>query len=507
MNSFTNFLSEAKDQLDISILAAGKYLTSTKRIEEFLSNNTLVEHKTDGVKITVIKQADNGNLEDYIIAYKSNVLYSTEYDYQSNVKAKKESIGASQFKLVFQHFNKLGKNNIPVGTELFIEYLMKKPTLSSNYNTHHKMVLIGHSKSSYSVKFGKLKTNPSGFNTNKRNEYAKQLKIDVPQVLFNGTMDNPKSFAKGIQHKVLKSEFNQVKSSMNWGDSTLLLDDIRRLFLSIESKYGGAEEGVVLKNLGRILKFQQDYQVDQSARAMIKMKFREDTPEDETVYWNNVKRVALEIANSITVKSRKLEDLMHELSLEIKHTKLDFTHSKKTLAIILDDIQLNAKSLIIKKMRGNNNALIIGKFRVLTKEGHYKLIKRAQTLYDNVVVDIVTSKDTKDTKDIREEMIRKTFPGVEIIHSVNGNVVRLLQKASFNINVVYAGSDRVQSYKQQVKNNIGVEIKEMKRADTDISASKVINNINDEAYFIKSTPKAIHSMYNEIKSTYSTEAS
>lgn len=500
--NFIQYLNESKEQLDISILAAGKYLTTPDRINDFLSSAVTIEHKTDGVKLTVVKQANNGNIKDYIFAYKGNILYNTEYDYLPTSRVKKESIGASQFKTVFQHFSSLSKNNIPVGTELFIEFLMSKPTLSSNYDTKHKMVLIGSSKSTWEESYGKLKTKPAGFSTANRDQYAKELKIDVPQVLFQGTMGSQITFENGIQNNILKREFTQRKSSMNWSNPELLIDDIREMFLSIESKYGGAEEGVVIKYGTKILKWQQEYQLDKEARAKIKMKYKESDPDAEQKYWDNVKRVSLELANGIIVKSRKLDDILSELSLALKRYKLNFTHSVKTDLMIKDDIQLNAKTVLIKQMRGNNNALIIGKFRVFTKEGHYKLIKRASRLYDNVVVCLVTSADTASTKDLRERMIKKCFPGVQIIHTSNGNILSIINKCPININVVYAGSDRVSGYQQQIKNNIGMSVRELPRTDSDISASKVIAEINDKEFFTKNTPAEIHSLYDEIKKAY-----
>lgn len=500
--NFRKFLDESKQQLDISIQAAGKWLTSNKKIEELLSSTVEIEHKTDGVKLTVIKQANNGNLKDWIFAYKGNVLYSTEYDYQPYTKVKKEAIGASQFRAVFQHFNKLKATSIPIGTELFIEFLMQKPTLSSNYSTKHKMVLIGYCKSKYTEKFGKLKTQPSGMLTEKRNKFSKELKIDVPQLLFKGVMETEKSFSKGIQNKILQKEFTARKQSMSWDMPELLLDDIREMFLSIESKYGGKEEGVVIKYNGRILKWQQSYQLDQEARAQIKMKYRDDDPVKETIYWNNVKRIALDISNNFVVKSRKLPDLLKELSLVIKKTKIDFKHDKKPLSVIKDDIQLNVKQLIIKKMRGNNNALVIGKFRILTKQGHVKLFKRAQTIYDELVICIISNKDTLKTKDLREKMIRKVAPKAHIIHARTANIISIINKSPVNINAIYAGSDRVQAYRNQTKNMMGMDVKELPRTNDDISASKVIENINDEDFFNKHTPKEVHSLYNILKGIY-----
>lgn len=502
---FTNFLddlNEAKEQLDISIQAADKYFTTVKKIEEFLTANVEIEHKTDGVKLTVIKKDNNGNINDYIFAYKGNILYTTEFNYQSISKIKRDSIGASQFQMVFEHFSTLKENSIPVGTELFIEFLMKKPTLSSKYTVNHKMVLIGYSKSTWNESFGKLKTTPIGFNIEMRSKYAKELKIDEPLLLFKGTLASPMQFEKGINHPALQSEYNKVKTSIKWDNLELLYADLKHLFLAVESKYGGKEEGVVLKFNDKLLKWQQIYQLDQVARAGNKAEFKEDNPLDETKYWESVKFAALKIVNSIEVKSRKLEDVLEELAGIMKRYPIDFKHSKKTEAMIKDDVQLTAKTQLIKKMRGNNNALIIGKFRILTKDGHYKLIKRAQTLYDNVVICLVTSGDTKETKELREKMIRAVFPKVEIIYSTNGNLVNVIQKSPMNINIVYAGSDRVKSYQEQLKYTLGTEVREMERSDSDISATKVIENLWNKPYFEKNTPKEIHSMYEEIKKAY-----
>ena len=170
--------------------------------------------------------------------------------------------------------------------------------------------------------------------------------------------------------------------------------------------------------------------------------------------------------------------------------------------MIMDDIQLTAKTQIIKQMRGNNNALILGKFRVVSKEGHAKLFKRAQTLYDNVVICIVTSGDTKETKELREKMVRAVAPKAEIIHASNGNLARILQNSPININVVYAGSDRVGSYREQLRNSLGTEVRELPRTDDDISASKIIANIDDRKFFEANTPKELHAMYEEIKKAY-----
>jgi hypothetical protein len=342
------------------------------------------------VMLTIIKVQEDGNLGDYIIAYKENILYAEEFDYQPMTKIKKESISNSQFKLVLDHFSSLPKNTIPIGTELFVEFLMSKPTLSSNYKSKHKMVLIGYSKSKYDINYGKLRTYNTGMLTENRAKYAKELKIDIPSLLFKGVLGASTLFESGILSDKLKSEFNLRKNTMHWNNQELLVQDIKSLFLFLESKYGGAAEGIVASYNDKIIKFQQSFQTDQLHRAKIKSAFTDNDAEIEANYWKNVRGASFGIVSTIKVTS-KIEDMLKELSLIMKKIPVTFTHSKKTEAQIKDDIQGNAKTLILKKMKGNNNCLYFGKFRVLTR-AHYDIIKKGQRLFDDIVVGLITFK-------------------------------------------------------------------------------------------------------------------
>ena len=497
--SFRTYILNEAEMLDISIQSANKYLTSEKKILDFLTTPCIIEHKTDGIKCTVVKVKDTGK-NDWVVAYKGDVLHKGEFDYLSNSKIKSSSINTSQFKLVLDHFENLGKTEIPINTELFIEFLMKKPTLSSNYNVNHRMVLIGYSKCTWSVNFGKLKTKPVSFEKEKRKLYAKILGIDVPQLLFQGVLGAPLSFENGIKNDELKSFYNQRKAQLHWDNPKLLINELQDMFLIVESKYGGKEEGVVIEFSDRLLKWQQTYQLDQEARALIKMKYQ-DEPHEMVDYWDAVKNSATSIVQTIVIRNRKIEDLIQELATEIKNFKLTFSHPKRSETIVKDDIQTTAKIMLIKKLKGNNNALVLGKFRVLSN-AHYDIIKRGLKLYDDVVIAQVTGADTKDTKDLRYKMLKAAFPNLEIVQTSSGNLIRIITSASKNVNAVLAGSDRVQSYKEQLRTMPGVAVKETKRSDDDISATKIITNIEDEAYFKANTPKEIHSMYKEILKTY-----
>ena len=501
-----DFINESEDRLDISILAANKFLNSSKKLEWFFNTPVEIEAKTDGVKVTAIKIADSGDLSDWIIAYKGHILYSEEFNYNSDDNIKKSSIGSSQFKIVLDHFKSLGKTSVPVGTELQLEYLMRKPTLSSNYERPHGIVLIGYSKSTYSAEFGILKTKNSGMKTEKRDFYAKELKLNVPLKIFDGVLSSKEEFERGILAKDLKIAFSKFKEFFDFSDYTDTYNRLSSLLLGIPSVFGGKEEGVVLKfSDGKILKIQQDYQLDQVKRAEIKNKWKESDESSENQYWENVKGSAYDIFYKID-KKKSLSDMLSQMSSLLKRYELNYTHSKKNETIIKDDIELNVKTLILKSLKGNNGCLVLGKFRVLTK-AHFNLIKLATKEFDKVLVCLVSSKDTKETEELRMRMLEvalKQFGDkVQIVKSSNGNLLRIISNSDFNINAVYAGSDRVSDYEKQLKNILGMKVKELVRTDDDISATKVITNISNEKYFKQNTPKEIHFLYSDILKAYS----
>ena len=501
-SNFRKFVTESGNMLDVSIQSADKYLTSLKRKVEFLSAETEIQQKTDGVKLTVVRVNDKGTIDDWIFSYKGNILYKEEFDFQPKIRAKEDSIGSSQFKLAIDHFKTLGQTNIPVNTELFIEYLMRKPTLSSDYRTLHKMVLIGYSISEFSTSFGKLKTRNSGLQTELREAYAKELKIDTPVVLFKGILGTKVDFEKGIISTKLKDLFLSEQNSMTWDNPEILLDDIKALLLSVESKYGGLEEGVVLIQPDKTLKFQQEYQLDPLARKQIKLKYCHDSPEKEAEYWESVKAFALVLTKKVGTGSQKdIPDLMLSLSRELKYSVINIEHPKKAISNIKDDIQLTAKIQLIKELKGNNNCLVVGKFRVLTS-GHVKMIKRASRKFDNVVICIVSNKENIETRELRTKMIKSVFPECDVVHHNSGNLISIINKSPININNVYAGSDRVSEYVKQLQRSSGIGVSEMPRTQESISATKIIDNIEDQNYFNKNTPKEIHQFYDEIFKTY-----
>ena len=154
----------------------------------------------------------------------------------------------------------------------------------------------------------------------------------------------------------------------------------------------------------------------------------------------------------------------------------------------------------------NESGMIIGKFRLLTN-AHVQLINDAVKQFGKATVVMVTGKDTAETKDLRYKALIDTFgknKNVEIVQTPNAFINNFLPRCSFNPVALLCGTDRVKTYEGMLKRcNLDWNIVETKRADEDISATKVIANLNDQTFFEKNTPKAIHPMYNKYVGAYS----
>jgi DNA helicase HerA-like ATPase len=133
------------------------------------------------------------------------------------------------------------------------------------------------------------------------------------------------------------------------------------------------------------------------------------------------------------------------------------------------------------------------------------MIKEASARYDTVTVAIISGKDTKGTKQLRNQILEKCiteFGNIEIINASTGNIVTLVNKSTNNINTIIAGSDRVDSYKKAIKTLKGTGVYEVKRTDADISASKVISGLDNYEYFQKNTPKCSWPFYHQYLKVY-----
>lgn len=486
--------------LDVSIKQLRARYKSVDQLLEFMKSQSRTEHKTDGVKLTLVKVADNGNLDDWIVSYKGSLFYRGEFDYQDSI-GKRLSLGNSQFDVVFDHLETLGKTNIELNTEFFIEFLVKKQTVMSEYSTTGQMILIGYGKSSPVLRFGKVKTNPDNLQTKGREAYARELQINVPPLLHKGQWHPATKLISGCVDDGLRNLLSAKLKTLEALESSPneYYNEVAKSFLDLESKFGGKEEGIVVETADGLFKVQQDYQLDKDARTGKKRLYMEDDPVAEQAYWDDVLEIARSVAESVTTQD--IQKGLKEISDKIKAINVENTHSKKNQYTIRDDIQLNAKNFFLKGLKGNDGALVIGKFRVLTL-GHVKMIEKAIRESDEVVIGVVTGSRTKNSADIRLRMMKKTYPNLKVLELTSGNLFTAFKKAEININKIYAGSDRVQDYETMLLKAPGIKVNEITRTSADISATKVIENLADVDFFKKNTPRQIHQFYEELRAQY-----
>jgi len=509
LEAVTKVLNEA-EYLNISIKNVDKVIKE-KNVSDLLDQEVTVFGKYDGTKLSILRTDKPWNddkwWEMFIVGYKGNVLYGTEYADSTDDSGELDAtVGVSQYKSIFTHIQKYykGWKSLPLKTEFFFEFLMNKPTLTRSYTKLREMILIGYAPvSGYKENHGKISTSPQGFIMDGREAYAKTFKVNLPEVLFDGKLRTLPN-GLGQRAKETYANFDQlIKGSMT--DSEYW-NFCKAFFLDIPSLYGSPkEEGVVIhlsSNIGsaNILKIMQADQYDKSVRGEKKAQYKMDF-ESEDAYWVLIRAKASSIVDEVDY-TKPLYKVLKVVSKKVyKEWKIDIAHDKKSDLNIKDDLQLTVKSMLVRLMPGNNGALVVGKFRVFTN-GHDKMVKEALRTHDSLVIALVSNKETKSTLKLRRAMIEANYPNVEIIETTSGNLLTMMNKTSTNINTVFAGSDRVKGYKDQLKRNLDVGVEEILRTDDDESASKVISKLEDKKYFKSNTPRATQKFYSDLLDVY-----
>jgi len=467
--------------------------------KNFFANGILV-HNTK-LQMFLKPNAKGKGLDNWIVSYKGHILYSSEFEHNTPEESK-TSIGSSQYRFIFDKLKNVDTDKLPKGYQFFCEYLIKKPTLMSNYTKLYNLILLSYGPSKCKEVNGKMicDNNEFGYDE-KRPLYAKILGIDVPPVVFTGKLYPLDNLISGLKSNKIKEVIKSNIDLLQTDNKTDYLENVIKLFLQAESKYGGKPEGYVVNYEGNLYKFQQDYQLDKEARNKIKSLYK-DTPENETLYWAQIKT----LANQLIDKVKDFKDLkkaLNSISKAINNLELP-SHSKKNSATIKDDLMLTAKLEVLRKLTPETG-LIIGKMRIFTK-AHYQLIKDALKENQFVIVALSVARGKDKSFQYRKEFIldcfKKDADRLEIIGTSNGFIPTILGRAIFGmgVNKIYAGSDRIEGYKKQaaaLSNQI--DVIELKRKDDDVSATKVIENIDDENYFKENTPPCMWDKYEFIK--------
>lgn len=468
--------------LDISIANADKVVVDEKSEKKFFESLVSIEEKIDGTKLTLVRNDVPWNKDykkNWIIAYKGNILYAEEYSGVYIRKVKKESISVSQYAIIHNHLEMIHRNtkDIELGMEFFIEFAMRKPTLTRDYKTKHALILIAWSPTLYHEKFGRLKTFPKEFNTMQRDRYADMLNMDVPY--------------KVPTYGMLAQSYKELKNSL----------------LSMESIYGGKPEGYVLTmSDGKVLKIVQDDQYDKKVRSDIAATYKMDK-EKESAYYAMINDMALGIVNwdmkhadlNFRHDLSDLSDMVYSLDINIEHEKKSNLNKQ-------DDLFLTAKNIILKRLKGNNWAMFQGRFQPPTK-AHIEIIRSALTKYDGVAIVVVKGlKSAADKNPFPFELQKEIFEGlfkdkVIIKQTSSGNIMYTIDNLGQNINAIIAGSDRVEGYRNQLSTTSNIVIDEITRSADDVSATKLRQALKDGDYesFKKYSDPEMHIHYKELR--------
>jgi glycerol-3-phosphate cytidylyltransferase-like family protein len=449
------------NRLDIRIKNLKDIRLDDEEIEKIFDNPLICTEKIDGIKINLVMTR-----EGPIVTYKGEILTESEFSGIDVEKAKKESIGHSQLifarKLALE-FSKTASSN----TEYFFEFTLRKPTLSRTYQRVHELFLIGKAKIvSTRAYCGKL------FTTTEEMELMHGTPaIEIPE------------------HSSPRTRWN------------LLLEKC----LKRESFLGGEPEGAILETSLGIFKVVQPLQYDREFRKNFRLQW-EMEEEKEKKYFEIVKKKSWRI---IQILSENLDFKNYEKSLEVLSNfvykqllVLDISHEKKSEFQIKEDIFHNCKQTLLRKMKGNNGAMFIGRFQFLTV-AHSRILRKMQNTHDTCVVAIVRSKNADLSKnpfpfELQKRAIHMIAPQAIVIEVPTASLFPAMQKAETNINHIYCGEDRFDTYSLQLKNSPEITLHNCTRDE--VSGTSLRNAISQRNFesFKELVDDTCVSLYDEL---------
>jgi len=435
-----------------------------KKAQVFLSDPSIkIVEKIDGTKLTLLRRNNAFDPEDYTknwyIAYKGNVIYPGE---ARGLAAREEEVrsgssGTAQYSLVHSHLAQVHRNTaaIPPGTEFFLEFVQRKPTISREYPRKHGIFLTLFGPSRYKVTGTYLVSNITPQNDEaKLEEYARLLGVQTYPVLFEGNLESFQGLKSGIKSASIERRAADLDSKLRaaYGDSgpdrvLKIVDSIYDLFsdfdtsLSTESERSPAEGSVfrtsATQALYKALRFDQH---DVEHRQAIKQKFRAATKEDEQAYWNGIVSIANEISSEHAPAQRRnvpesdLDEIFERIHAECYFdaaisNRLGALNHPKTLIQRQEDLFLTTKTQVMKRLEiGTQNGISIGIFVVSGKPvhaGHWQMISLASQECDEAL--IITSTAGRDElppgvmidawKAVLEPQFHRDFPNATLIIS------------------------------------------------------------------------------------------
>lgn len=396
----------------------------------FLSDPRIkIEEKIDGTKLTLIRRNNEFDPSNYsknwIISYKGNVIFPGEARGLSSreKEVREKSSGVAQYSLVHDHMAKVHKNtaSIPQGTEFFLEFVQRKPTISRDYPRKHGIFLTLFGPTRYKITGSQLVSNISPVDDDETlSKYARLLDVSTYPVLFDGSLGTIESLVQGAKAPGVRRRIEGSMDSLRaaYNDSTpdrpiKIVEAIYDIFsdfettLSTETETSSAEGSVfkpsMAKTLYKALRFDQH---DVEHRQGVKGKFRSEDPQQEQAYWDAVNAIADEIVRETTPTSRKnipesdLDDMLDAIRNKCYFdsaisNRLGSIVHPKSLIQRQEDLFLTSKSRAMKRLEiGDKSGFTLGIFVVSGKpihDGHWRVIDLATKECDEVLVLTSTS--------------------------------------------------------------------------------------------------------------------
>ena len=435
-----------------------------KKAQVFLGDPSIkIVEKIDGTKLTLLRRNNAFDPDDYTknwyIAYKGNIIYPGEArglaSREEEVRA--GSSGTAQYSLVHSHLARVHGDtaSIPPGTEFFLEFVQRKPTISREYPQKHGIFMTLFGQSNYKVTGTHLISNITPENDEaKLEEYARLLGVRTYPVLFEGSLESFQGLKSGIKSASIERRAADLDTKLRaaYDDSgpdrsLKIVDSIYDLFsdfdtsLSTEGERSPAEGSVfrtsATRALYKALRFDQH---DVEHRQAIRQKFRASTQEDEQAYWNGIIAISQEISSEHAPTQRRnvpeadLDKILQRIHAECYYdsaisNRLGALNHPKTLIQRQEDLFLTTKTQVMRRLElGTRTGISIGIFVVAGKPvhaGHWSMIDLVSKECDEAL--IITSNAGRDDlpagvmidawKAVLEPQFHRDFPNATLIIS------------------------------------------------------------------------------------------
>lgn len=387
---------EGVGTLDVSIKHLKKEINNDKKALNFVNKRLYVEEKIDGTKLVIIRTDKDDKdkwYNNWIVAYKGNILYPEEFSYLSDKEKeniKKSSIGISQYAIVFDRLRSINASKIPKDTGFSLEFAQNKETLTRTYNVTQALFLRSYAPVKYYTNKGFVTTSLSGAEvTDKKSvdAMAKMLGVYTFPVWLSGYINSANNFRNAIKNPLLLNIFDQT--TIDYSEPMDIVAKFSNMVIQVESSLGGLPEGVVITtDDGKLYKVTQEDQYSVDVRGAKKDLYRME-PEKEKVYQATIREIAKQLISKIDL-SQPMNMVLGKYNELVKKVNLDkIKHEKKNNINKLDDLMLTGKFIIQQRTFIGTGTKTLGIVPMAGKPvhaGHWKLIELAAKENERVMV-------------------------------------------------------------------------------------------------------------------------